>query len=216
MPVWIITGVNRGLGLEFITQLSGDSANTVIGTTRSLSRDSTKLEFLKSKPAKSHILECDTGSQESITSFAKKVSSLLGSEKIDFLLNNAGINAQPEQTSLTLTPEALMEHMNVNVMGPAKTVQVLESHLQKGSVIMNMTSGLASVGLTRKMDPTMCATYSISKAGLNMLTAHQATAFQKKGAIIICMDPGVSKSVFLLSSRKLLTTGICSGSRQIV
>jgi short-subunit dehydrogenase involved in D-alanine esterification of teichoic acids len=62
------------------------------------------------------------------------------------LLNNAGINATPKQTSLILTPEFLSEHINVNVMSPAKTVQVLESHLQDGSAVMNMTSGLGLYG----------------------------------------------------------------------
>lgn len=211
MPVWVITGVNRGLGLEFVTQLTSDSANTIIGTTRSLSRDSKGLESLKNKAAKFHLLECNTGSQESIVSFGKEVSSLLGSEKIDFLLNNAGINSQPHLTSLTLTAEALSEHMNVNVMGPAKTLQVLESHLQKGTVVMNMTSGLGSLALSLAMDPSKCAAYSISKAAVNMLTVHQADNLKKKGVIVVCMDPGVSRPVFLLQSEKLLTIEFSSG-----
>ena len=192
MPVWVITGANRGLGLEYVSQLSKDSSNTIIATTRSLSRDLSALESLKKSSNKLHILECDTGSQDSITSFGKEVSSLLGAEKIDFLLNNAGINAQPQQTSLTLTPEALTEHVSVNVMGPAKTVQVLEKHLQQGSVVMNMTSGLGSLAYNRTMDPTKCTTYAISKAAVNMLTVHQASELKKKSVIVICMDPGVS------------------------
>ena len=191
MGVWVITGANRGLGLEFVTQLSKDGSNTIIATSRSMSREClSALEALDIK-FNLNILECDTSSQGSVESFGKQVTTLLDAGKIDFLLNNAGINAQPELTSLTLTPEALTEHVSVNVMGPAKTVQVLERHLQPGSVVMNMTSGLGSLAYNRTKDPTECTAYSISKAAVNMLTVHQASDLKKKGVVVICMDPGV-------------------------
>jgi len=194
MPVWVITGANRGLGLEFVTQLSKDPSNTIIATSRSMSRDSLKaLESLGIK-FNLHILECDTSSQASIETFGKSVTSILDAEKIDFLLNNAGINTHPKMTSLDVTPEVLAEHISVNVMGPAKTVQVLERHLKDGSVVMNMTSGLGSLAYNRTKDPTECTPYSISKAAVNMLTVHQASNLKKKGVVVICMDPGWVKT----------------------
>ena len=110
MPVYVITGANRGLGLEFVRQLSADSSNTILAATRSLSRDLSALESLKSNAATLHILECETGSQDSITAFGKQVSSTLGGadKKIDFLLNNAGINHNSKQTSLTMTIDSLL------------------------------------------------------------------------------------------------------------
>jgi NAD(P)-dependent dehydrogenase (short-subunit alcohol dehydrogenase family) len=190
MPVFVITGANRGLGLEFVRQLSADASNTILAATRSLSRDLAALESLKSNDANLHILECDTGSQDSITVFSKQVTSLLGGadKKIDFLLNNAGINATSYQTGLTLTPDSLSNHINVNVMGPAKLVQVLESHLQDGSVVMNMTSGLGSLSYVSTKDTVDCTAYSISKAALNMLTVHQAIGLKGKGVIVVCVD----------------------------
>ncbi|PMD49415.1 NAD(P)-binding protein [Hyaloscypha bicolor E] len=196
MPIFVITGANRGLGLEFFRQLSTDSSNTILAATRSLSGDLGSLESLKSNGATLHIIECDTGSQDSIAAFSKQVTSILGGpeKKIDFLLNNAGINATHWQTSLTLTAESLSNHMNVNVMGPAKTVQVLESHLQKGSVVMNMTSGLGSLAYIRTKDLAESAAYSISKAALNMLTIHQANNLKGQGVVVVCVDPGWVKT----------------------
>jgi NAD(P)-dependent dehydrogenase (short-subunit alcohol dehydrogenase family) len=196
MPVYVITGANRGLGLEFVRQLSTDSSNTILAATRSLSRDISALESLKSNAATLHILECDTGSQDSIAAFSKQVSSNLGEidKKIDFLLNNAGSNHNSNQTSLTMTNDSLSEHLNVNVMGPAKTVQLLESHLQNGSVVMNMTSGLGSLAYTRTKETTDCTAYGISKAAFNMLTVHQASNLKSKGVIVVCMDPGWVKT----------------------
>lgn len=83
--------------------------------------------------------------------------------------------------------------MNVNVAGPAKTVQVLEKHLQEGSVVMNMTSGLGSLAYNSTKDPTQCTAYAISKVAVNMLTVHQASDLKKKGVVVICMDPGVGR-----------------------
>jgi NAD(P)-dependent dehydrogenase (short-subunit alcohol dehydrogenase family) len=190
MPIFVITGANRGLGLEFVRQLSIDCSNTIMAATRSLSRDLGALESPKSNGATIHILECDTGSLDSITAFSKKVTSILEEpdKKIDFLLNNAGINDTPEQSGLSLTPDSLSMHISVNVMGPAKTVQVLESSLQKRSVVINMSSGLGSLAYSRTKDPAESAAYSISKAALNMLTIHQADDLKGKGVVVVCID----------------------------
>jgi NAD(P)-dependent dehydrogenase (short-subunit alcohol dehydrogenase family) len=82
--------------------------------------------------------------------------------------------------------------MTVNVLGPAKIVEFLAPHLQDESVIMNMTSGLGS--LTCSKVDTKATAYSISKAGLNMLTVHQSVELKKKGVVVICMDPGWVKT----------------------
>ncbi|KFY87129.1 hypothetical protein V500_07167 [Pseudogymnoascus sp. VKM F-4518 (FW-2643)] len=195
MPTWLITGANRGLGLEFVTQLSKDVSNTIIATSRSMSRETLAgLEALDIK-SRLHILECDTSSPSSIEALGKDVSSLLnGGDKIDFLLNNAGVNVASQLTSLTVTPEAILENVKVNVIGPAKIVQVLEGHLKQGAVVMNMTSGLGSMADTRATETTKCTAYSISKAGLNMLTLHQASHLREKGVVVVCVDPGWVKT----------------------
>jgi NAD(P)-dependent dehydrogenase (short-subunit alcohol dehydrogenase family) len=205
MPIFVITGANRGLGLEFVRQLSADSSNTILAATRSLSRDLGALESLKANGATLHILECDTGSQDSITAFSKQVSSVLGGpdKRIDFLLNNAGINANSKQTSLTLTADNLQNHINVNVMGPSKMVQDLQSHLRDGSVVMNMTSGLGSLTYSRTKQESECTAYSISKAGINMLTVHQASNLKGKGVIVVCVDrKHYSPCILLFSSTR--------------
>ncbi|KAH7412679.1 hypothetical protein BKA64DRAFT_702799 [Cadophora sp. MPI-SDFR-AT-0126] len=193
MPIWIITGANRGLGLEFVAQLSTDSSNTIVATVRSLSNDLSALKSIQT-PAL-HILECDTGSQESIRKFAESFSKTFGSEtKVDFLLNNAGINSTPEQTSETMTPDSLTNHITVNVMGPATMVQVLTPHLQKGSVVMNMTSGLGSLSYNASKEVKEATVYSISKAALNMLTVHQAGQWEARGVKFLAIDPGWVKT----------------------
>ncbi|OBT91179.1 hypothetical protein VE02_00308 [Pseudogymnoascus sp. 03VT05] len=196
MPTWLITGANRGLGLEFVTQLSHSASNTILATSRSLSPSTlTDLKALDTNAATLHILECDTSSPPSITSLGEAISTLLSgtSGKIDYLLNNAGVNISSQQTGLTVTAEAIAENMQTNVIGPALIVQVLEKHLGKGGVVMNMTSGLGSMADARNTE-TKCTAYSISKAGVNMLTLHQASVLGGRGVVVVCVDPGWVKT----------------------
>jgi NAD(P)-dependent dehydrogenase (short-subunit alcohol dehydrogenase family) len=55
---------------------------------------------------------------------------------------------------------------------------------------MNMTSGLGSLTESKTKNVPQCMAYSISKAGLNMLTVHQGIELGDEGVIVICMDPG--------------------------
>ena len=147
MPTYVLTGANRGLGLEFARQITQDGSNTLIAAVRSLQGELDDLKQLASKASgKIHILECNTADLKSIHSFGNAIKEPLGGNQIDYLLNNAGINATPQQTSLDMTAESLREHVDINVMGPAETVKVLLPYLGKGSIILNMTSGLGSCG----------------------------------------------------------------------
>ncbi|KAK4040631.1 C-factor [Parachaetomium inaequale] len=197
MPVYCITGTNRGLGLEFVRQLAQSSDNTIIAATRSLSSDLGDLKTVASPST--HILECDTSSVASIHSFVKAVSRTLGDDKkIDFLLNSAGVNLASSQSSLNLGPDEVQAQIAVNVIGPAKTVEFLldAGLLSKDVRVLNMTSGLASMQLSSESKPRKCAGYSISKAALNMLTVHQSEDLKQHlpGAVVILMDPGWVKT----------------------
>jgi len=191
MPTYVLTGANRGLGLEFVRQISQDSSNTVIAAVRSLHGELNDLKQLASKASgKVHILECNTGDLKSIHAFGDAIKEPLAGKQIDYLFNNAGINATPEQTSLDMTADSLRNHIDINVMGPAETLKVLLPYLGKGSVVLNMTSGLGSCGKT----VPKCTTYSISKAAVNMLTVHQSQQLKDRGIKVICMDPGWVKT----------------------
>jgi NAD(P)-dependent dehydrogenase (short-subunit alcohol dehydrogenase family) len=191
MPSWVITGANRGLGLEFVTQLSANTSNSIIAGVRSLSSDLSSLASLQNKTKNIHVLQCDTSSVPSIAAFAESVASILGKDRrIDYLLNNAGIDSVPDETSLNLTAEGLRDQFTVNVLGPAKTTELLLPQLHRGSKVMNMTSLLSSMTRTLALGYSQSTTYSISKAALNMLTVHQSLDLKEKGVVVVCMDPG--------------------------
>ena len=190
MPIYVLTGANRGLGLEFVKQITSDSNNTLIAAVRTLEGELDELKELSSKIQNITILECNTGDVSSIQNFGKEVDKAIGDHQIDFLLNSAGINNVPDQLSLNMDPQELHNHLDVNVIGPAKVVEVLAPHLRQGSTVMNMTSGLGSMG----KNVVKCSVYSISKAALNMLTVHQADQLREQGVKVVCMDPGWVKT----------------------
>lgn len=202
MPVYVITGTNRGLGLEFVRQLSASKDNTVIAAVRTLQNDLSDLKSVihqNNDNDNVHILECDTGKVPSIIQFGAEVEKVLAGQKkkkIDYLVNNSGINATPTETALTLTPESLHHHIDINVLGPQKTTEVLVPQLAENCVILNMSSGRGSLQKTKSpsMQPCESTTYSISKAALNMLTVHQAWDLRDKVKAVIVMDPGWVKT----------------------
>jgi NAD(P)-dependent dehydrogenase (short-subunit alcohol dehydrogenase family) len=197
MPVYCITGANRGLGLEFVRQLAAIPENIVLATSRSTA-DSDVADLKAVSSSNTHVLQCDTGNLESIKAFVAEAGKVLGGKKIDFLFNNAGVNYESWRTSLTLEAEALDQNMRINVLGTAKVVQyLLEAGLLSENVrILNMTSGLGSMQRSSTIKPRKCAAYSIAKAGLNMLAVHLSEDLKEKlpGVVVIVMDPGWVKT----------------------
>lgn len=192
MPSYLITGANRGLGLEFVRQLSSASLNTVIATCRNPGT-ATDLSSLASRSPNIYILTLDISSEDSIKALFPAVGKVLGGPDsiLDYLINNAGINADPKQSTFSITSEALRRHIDVNVYGPASIVAGCSNFLVDGSVVMNMTSGLGSMG----MKNVKCTTYAISKAALNMLTVHQdGDLGGENGVRVVCIDPGWVKT----------------------
>jgi NAD(P)-dependent dehydrogenase (short-subunit alcohol dehydrogenase family) len=196
MPVYCVTGANRGLGLEFIRQIAEDSSNTIVATTRA-GADTSDLKKVAS--SNTHILECDVADKKSISSFTSEASKVLNGSKIDILLANAGVNSVPDQSCLTINADDLHRELDINVMGPANLTTILleQGLLASDARIMNMTSGLGSMTRSLGISPRKCMTYSISKAGVNMLTVHQSGVLREKlgeKCIVICMDPGWVKT----------------------
>jgi len=109
-------------------------------------------------------------------------------------LTYSGVNISPEQLSLSSTPQAFMENFSINVIGTAKVVETLAPLLKKGSVVMNMTSGLGSVGKTIDPIGSKCTPYAVSKGALNMLSVHQSFALKEQGVRVVVMDPGWVKT----------------------
>ncbi len=173
----LITGANRGLGLEFARQYS-EAGWQVIGTARKPDA-ATDLRELGVT-----VLQLDVTDSESVAELA----SNLDGQPIDMLINNAGI--LPQQDNLpAVDVDTVAWILDVNTLGPLRVTQALLPNLADGQrkTIINISSGLGSIA--RNQSGRFYG-YRESKAALNMLSRTLAAELGSKGFIVVAMDPG--------------------------
>jgi len=187
---YLISGSSRGIGLEFIRQLSASPSNVVIATCRNPDGAADLKTIAKDAKGTVHIVPLDTSSTDSITAVEKYVKEIVGDGPLDYLLNNAAVNPGFD-SPFDISLDDFSSTLAINVLGPAKLAETLLPYLERSKrpVVMNMTSGLASIGLDCG---NKCTTYSISKTALNMLTYKQAK--EKPNIIFYVVDPGWVKT----------------------
>ena len=173
----VITGANRGLGLEFTRQYAAAGWH-VIGTARrpDVASDLKALDV--------RVMQLDVTDQESVDRLANDLENT----PVDILINNAGIF--PRVGALAETDfEAVERTLAVNTIGPMRVTRALLPNLQRGhsKQIVSITSGLGSIA-----DNTNGRFYGYreSKAALNMFTRSLAAELRKEGFTCIVMSPG--------------------------
>jgi len=179
--VYLVTGANRGIGLELVRLLLSRGA-TVIATTRDRAG---ALELIDTG---ARVLELDVSDPASIEALGSK----LGDTAIDVLINNAGVSS----TSKLLGDCSGAEFARVfavNSTGPVLVTRALMGPLRKGSrkVVVNISSQLASI---RNNTGGSSYGYRASKAALNMLTVCMANELRAEGFTCVCMHPGWVKT----------------------
>lgn len=179
----LITGANRGLGLELVKHFVADGYK-VIGT----ARKPEKATDLKATSA--IIVKLDVTSEEDI---AAMVTTLKG-QKIDILINNAGYFGPKLMTEEvddfeTVTRKEVEDCFAVNTMGPMFVTQALLPNLRlsKEKKVINISTRAASPG-------GRFYGYRISKTALNMLTRCMSVDKGMKGFIVIAIAPGHNKT----------------------
>ncbi|KAI0656139.1 NAD-P-binding protein [Cubamyces menziesii] len=189
--IWLITGSNRGIGLETAKQLLDSPENVVLATCRKPSQATALAQLAESAPGRLHVIELDTNDDASVRQSVEQASSIVGDSGIDYLINNAAINEGMGTVSSTMDLDILTREFRVNVLGPARVYQAylpLVAKSQKKTVV-NMSSRLGSIG---NNCGTLYTTYSITKTALNMLTYKEHA--ERPDLVFIAMDPGHLKT----------------------
>jgi short-subunit dehydrogenase len=172
----IVTGANKGIGLEFCRQLK-DLGYDVIGLCRKLSPE---LKNLKIK-----IIEnVDVKDYSRLIDVYKEIKN-----PIDLLINNAGIYLKDEFNSLNF--KNLEEQFNVNSLGPLKIVSAFMKLLKKDSKVIMISSIAGSI--TSVQDAKSYG-YRSSKAALNMISNLLSFELKPFGVSLGIFHPGYVKT----------------------
>ena len=188
----LITGANKGIGLEIARQLGTQGITVLIGA-RDEKRGSVAAEKLQAENIDAHAVQLDVTNQQSIDAAAKHIESKFG--KLDILVNNAGIfidNAPPSQLDI----EVLRRTYETNFFGVFAVTKAMLPLLRKSQQgrIVNISSGLGS--LTQNSDPNYefasvkMLAYNSSKTALNALTVQFAYELKDTPIKVNSADPG--------------------------
>lgn len=181
MTTYLITGANRGIGLELAKQLTA-RGDKVICTVRDLST----IEDLKALGVRVESLEVSEPAS------IKMLGERLADQPIDVLINNAGISSEWGKSLEDLEPIDMIRVYTTNAIGPIMVSRALLPSLRKGDrkLIVQISSVMGS--LERAFNDNAKGNYAYrgSKAALNMHTISLANDLKDEGIAAVGVHPG--------------------------
>ena len=177
MGTYLVTGANRGIGLEYCRQLQ-ERGDRVIAVCRSASDELKNLGI-------SVETGVDITADEEVTDLVTR----LDGQSIDVLINNAGIVERVNLDNLDFN--SIRKQFEVNALGPLRLTQALLPNLKKGSKVIMMTSRMGSID-----DNTSGGSYGyrMSKVALSMAGKSLSLDLKARGIAVAILHPGLVKT----------------------
>jgi NAD(P)-dependent dehydrogenase (short-subunit alcohol dehydrogenase family) len=177
----LVTGGNRGIGLEACRQLARAGMNVVLAA-RDTQRGEEAAQKLRGEGLDVMFERLDVADSQSVKDCARRLAEA-GTE-VNVLVNNAGV--YPTEGVFSVSEETFEMALEVNTLGPSRTCQVFVPTMVKRGYgrVVNVSSGGGSFG--EGLGP---AAYAISKAALNALTVKVAQAV-RRDVKVNAMCPG--------------------------
>jgi NAD(P)-dependent dehydrogenase (short-subunit alcohol dehydrogenase family) len=183
--VALVTGANRGIGLEICRQL-GAAGYTVVLTARDPERGARAARGLRKEGLDARFQPLDVTDPASAGQAAAFVAAELG--RLDALINNAAIAIDPEDALETVAPGVMRQTLETNLTGVLNCCQAfLPMMRQQGyGRIVNVSSGRGSFSKLAAGGPC----YRLSKTALNALTVILADELKETNILVNVMTPG--------------------------
>lgn len=173
MPVAVITGANRGIGLEMVKHYVAKKWD-VYGLCRNSSDD-------LNQSGATVINKVDVGNPEALPLALNRLKDV----KIDLLINNAGVLGRDSLKEWD--PNTIEHQFRVNALGPLLVTQCFLEQLKKGSKVVHITSRMGSMS-----DNSSGGYYGyrMSKAALNAAGVSMANDLKEQGIVVALLHPG--------------------------
>ncbi|KAK3714721.1 hypothetical protein LTR37_007701 [Vermiconidia calcicola] len=198
MSSWVIVGASRGIGLEYVQQLSNDPNKIVVATIRSQA-SAGPLNQLAAERKNIHVILTDISSPPKLQLAAEEVSNITGGG-LDVLVFNAflpGTEAFQLPTTAFAGKEAelereLIEPLKVNVIHLIHAINAFLPLVRKGSAkkIIYITSGNGDVNVSRICEIPNLLGYCTSKAAGNIVMAKYHAELKREGIKTLSLSPG--------------------------
>ena len=174
----VVTGANRGIGLELVRQLlaRGDRVEAAV-------RDPDNATELNQLAARVHRVDVTRDAH------VAELAAALGDAAIDMVINCAGVYGGSRQSLGNFDIADAMRTYDVNAFGPLRVTRALLPHVRRGTVkkLVHVTSGMGSIA-DNKMGGFYG--YRMSKAALNMMSRSLAIDLRADGIASYVINPG--------------------------
>lgn len=180
MPVALVTGTSRGLGLEFVRQYAADGWRV-----HATCRDPDSAPGLAEIPGEVTIHRLDVDDADEVTALA---DSLAG-EALDLLLNNAGVYGPKSLAFGGIDYDIWLDVLRTNTLAPLRMAECFVEHVARGER-RRIVSVSSKVGSIAENTSGAGYIYRSSKAALNMAMASLAIDLAPRGIACCVLHPG--------------------------
>jgi NAD(P)-dependent dehydrogenase (short-subunit alcohol dehydrogenase family) len=183
--VALVTGANRGLGLETCRQLAQLGITVIMGS-RDFTKGKAAAKQLIERGLDIIVYELDVSDQSHMGRIAHQIEQRFG--RLDVLVNNAAILYDTWQSAVNADLNVVNQALTTNLFGPWKLSQVCIPLMKRNKYgrIVNVSSGAGSLHYMTSGSPA----YSVSKAALNAFSRVLAADLHGTGILVNSVDPG--------------------------
>jgi NAD(P)-dependent dehydrogenase (short-subunit alcohol dehydrogenase family) len=192
----LITGANKGIGLEIARQLARDHGHTVLLGARDKTSGEDATAKLRAEGLDVQFLDLDPTDDASVVAAAKEVASRFG--RLDVLINNAGTLLMEEDSlpSSQVSIATFEKTYAINVFGLARVTREFWPLLEQSTAarLVNVSSLVASLTKLADFEGPLkdfkFIAYASSKSAVNMMTLHYANLWQHTPHRANAIEPG--------------------------
>jgi NAD(P)-dependent dehydrogenase (short-subunit alcohol dehydrogenase family) len=206
----LITGANRGLGLEFAAEYAADGWQ-VFAACRSPAEAEQLKDLARKAGERVLVVAMDVTDMDSVRNAAMQLKDAA----IDVLINNAGIGGPRGQTTGNVDYKAWGHVLHVNTMGPLRVLEAFIDQLARSErkLVITITSGMASIA-----DNTSGGSipYRSSKAAVNMVMRSAAVDLASRHITCVLLSPGWVKTDMGGPAARLTPQQSVSAMRELI